>query len=354
MKEEEKLTFDDYASNEKIGEFIRNLRLSHNMSQSEFAKLLKVSRETITKAENGERGISLEVYKKINKLFGITFEEIIGGKIKARLSIKQALEILFNRNLFKILAFLIIYTLLLLYGSTKKTNNLYNLEFSSNNIYISNSTLTLLKNGDYTFDIKSINLSSYLEDETFDVIIKSKNNKNTKTIYKCKYSNNYCYPYYKNKTITKRVLKKNIKNLYVEIKHGEDTIKGKLKADEFITYQNLMRLDMRNDLVKYDRSRNVLLDIYKEVLTEKDILKINYNQLYKNIASKEYTKEKNDDKVIYYDNQRQLFIIVNRNMIFIYKNDKFVAEIPINQQTDNVVFNKNSFDDFEGINRIVK
>ena len=41
-------------------------------------------------------------------------------------------------------------------------------------------------------------------------------------------------------------------------------------------------------------------------------------------------------------------------MIFIYKNGKFVAEIPINQQTDNVVFNKNSFDDFERINRIVK
>ena len=319
MKEEEKLTFDDYASNEKIGEFIRNLRLSHNMSQSEFAKLLKVSRETITKAENGERGISLEVYKKINKLFGITFEEIIGGKIKARLSIKQALEVLFNRNLFKILAFLIVYTLLLLYGSTKKTNNLYNLEFSSNNIYISNSTLTLLKNGDYTFDIKSINLSSYLEDETFDVIIKSKINKNTKTIYKCKYSNNYCYPYYKNKTITKRVLKKNIKNLYVEIKHGEDVIKGKLTTRLYATSQPILNpIKLNNDLEKFDRNRNILLDRYDEVDVFKNYIEINYNELFNTL------KNKKDNKYVDYyliSNQKEKYkIIVHKDFLFIKDN----------------------------------
>ena len=323
MKEEEKLTFDDYASNEKIGEFIRNLRLSHNMSQSEFAKLLKVSRETITKAENGERGISLEVYKKINKLFGITFEEIIGGKIKARLSIKQALEILFNRNLFKILAFLIVYTLLLLYGSTKKTNNLYNLEFSSNNIYISNSTLTLLKNGDYTFDIKSINLSSYLEDESFDVIIKSKINKNTKTIYKCKYSNNYCYPYYKNKTITKRVLKKNIKNLYVEIKHGEDTIKGKLTTRLYATSQPILNpIKLNNDLEKFDRNRNILLDRYDEVSADKYIYDI---------------VEKDNDSFVYYKYNQKIEMIINFGIISVYENDKYVGSIKYDPETKNIV-----------------
>ncbi len=353
MKEEEKLTFDDYASNEKIGEFIRKLRLSHNMSQKEFAKLLKVSRETITKAENGERGISLEVYKKINKLFGITFEEIIGGKVKEKPKEKDALNILLNRNLFKVLAFLFIYFLLILYGTTRNTNNLYNLEFYSNNIYIDNATLTLLKNGDYRIDIKSFNNSSVVEGETFDIIIKMKYKRKDKTIFKCKYADNYCKPYYKNSNITKPVLKKNINKLYVEVKHGEDIVKGKLKVNQFITYQNLMRVDLNNDLVKFDMNRNTLLDKYKDVLTEKDTLIINYDQLYKDITSNKYPKEENDGKIIYYDNQREIFIIVNRNMIFIYKKDRFIAEIPINQQTDNIVFNKDSFDDFKKINIII-
>ena len=326
MKEEEKLTFDDYASNEKIGEFIRKLRLSHNMSQKEFAKLLKVSRETITKAENGERGISLEVYKKINKLFGITFEEIIGGKVKEKPKEKDALNILLNRNLFKVLAFLFIYFLLILYGTTRNTNNLYNLEFYSNNIYIDNATLTLLKNGDYRIDIKSFNNSSVVEGKTFDIIIKMKYKRKDKTIFKCKYADDYCKQYYKNPKITKPVLKKNINKLYVEVKQGDDVVKGKLKARLYATSQPILNpVILNNDLEKYDRSKNSLIDWYDEVKTSDNLIEIDYNKLMRIVNIKNYNSEENSFVII---KESKIYkIVLHMDFMFITVDNNNYEEI---------------------------
>lgn len=349
MKEEEKLTFDDYASNEKIGEFIRKLRLSHNMSQKEFAKLLKVSRETITKAENGERGISLEVYKKINKLFGITFEEIIGGKVKEKPKEKDAINILLNRNLFKVLAFLFIYFLLILYGTTRNTNNLYNLEFYSNNIYIDNATLTLLKNGDYRIDIKSFNNSSVVEGETFDIIIKMKYKNKDKTIFKCKYTDNYCKPYYKNSNITKPVLKKNINKLYVEVKHGEDIVKGKLKVNQFITYQNLMRLDMRNVLVKYDSSIDGLLIKETPIKTYNNIYNFDWINFIKLLDNYKTSIDNT-----FFIKKYNVYIITSDDSLFFYKKGTLIARLAKLSNGNKMFYNLQEYDFLQDTHDIIR
>lgn len=68
MKNEEQL----------MGSRIKNLRKKRKMSQEELASKLGISRSYLTKIENDQRGLSIEIMQKLCKVFAISMEEFFG------------------------------------------------------------------------------------------------------------------------------------------------------------------------------------------------------------------------------------------------------------------------------------
>lgn len=66
--------------NTEGGYFLKNiiekLRNEHNIKQEDFAKMLGVSRQTISSLENGRYNPSITLAYKISKYFNLTIEEV--------------------------------------------------------------------------------------------------------------------------------------------------------------------------------------------------------------------------------------------------------------------------------------
>ena len=61
-----------------LGETIYRLRTEKNMSQGDLADALDVSRQSVSKWENGNAVPDLEKLIKLSELFGITLDELVG------------------------------------------------------------------------------------------------------------------------------------------------------------------------------------------------------------------------------------------------------------------------------------
>lgn len=64
-----------------IGEIIRNHRLKNNMSQEELGKKLFVTKQAVSKWENGKTLPDIETIRKLTEILNIPHEEILGGTI---------------------------------------------------------------------------------------------------------------------------------------------------------------------------------------------------------------------------------------------------------------------------------
>lgn len=60
-----------------LGKKIKNLRISHHMTQSEFARKLNVATSTVSYYENNMRLPSYDVLVKISRLFGVTTDSLL-------------------------------------------------------------------------------------------------------------------------------------------------------------------------------------------------------------------------------------------------------------------------------------
>ena len=60
----------------KIGANIKTLREKMNFNQTSIANFLNVDQSLISKAEKGERNLSLDMLEKLACLFGVTINEI--------------------------------------------------------------------------------------------------------------------------------------------------------------------------------------------------------------------------------------------------------------------------------------
>ena len=71
-------------SGEKIGKFIKELRIKNSLSQADLANKLSVTKQAISKWENG-RGIpDIEMLKELSKIFNVDIDEIIDGELKEK------------------------------------------------------------------------------------------------------------------------------------------------------------------------------------------------------------------------------------------------------------------------------
>ena len=65
---------------EKIGQFIKNIRKSNNLTQDAFAKKLGVTFQAVSKWENGKSIPDVSVLKLISEIFDVEIGEILEGK----------------------------------------------------------------------------------------------------------------------------------------------------------------------------------------------------------------------------------------------------------------------------------
>lgn len=65
---------------EILGEKIKQLRTKQNLSQKDFAKLLKIERSQISKIESGKVNLTLERILKISKALGVSLDQLFSFK----------------------------------------------------------------------------------------------------------------------------------------------------------------------------------------------------------------------------------------------------------------------------------
>ena len=67
---------------EKIGNFIKDIRINNNLTQKEFASILSVTPQAVSKWENGKNIPDIELLKIISSKFDIDISEILDGEYK--------------------------------------------------------------------------------------------------------------------------------------------------------------------------------------------------------------------------------------------------------------------------------
>ena len=65
---------------EKVGEFIKKLRIDNNLTQKELADKLGVTYQAVSKWENGKNIPDMAVLKEISNIFNVNIDEIISGE----------------------------------------------------------------------------------------------------------------------------------------------------------------------------------------------------------------------------------------------------------------------------------
>lgn len=61
-----------------IGENIKTLRKTHDLTQPEFAKIIGISRNSLSRYENGISSVSTELVDRICKKFNVSYLDIVG------------------------------------------------------------------------------------------------------------------------------------------------------------------------------------------------------------------------------------------------------------------------------------
>lgn len=64
----------------KIGAYIKELRIKNNLSQSQLAEKLSVTKQAISKWENGRGLPDIEMLKQLSTIFNVKIDEIIQGE----------------------------------------------------------------------------------------------------------------------------------------------------------------------------------------------------------------------------------------------------------------------------------
>lgn len=75
---------------ERIGKFIKNLRLQNHLTQKQFAEMLGVTYQAVSKWETGKNIPDITLLQEISDIFNVDMNEILTGKLSSKTK--------FNRN----------------------------------------------------------------------------------------------------------------------------------------------------------------------------------------------------------------------------------------------------------------
>lgn len=128
---------------EKIGKFIKKIRLDHNLSQQEFADMFNVTFQAVSKWERGKNLPDMTILNEISKKFNVDIDEIINGEKKNR---KKSS----NKKYIYIIIFLAFLVILLLFIHFRKSNNSYEVNDIKSTNSLFSVTGTVIKTDDRT------------------------------------------------------------------------------------------------------------------------------------------------------------------------------------------------------------
>ena len=94
----------DAVKMEKVGQFIKEIRIKNDLTQKEFADKFGVTYQAVSKWENGKNLPDINILKDICSEYNISLDEVLSGDIKEK---KDS-----NNKLFKILGFSLIIILI--------------------------------------------------------------------------------------------------------------------------------------------------------------------------------------------------------------------------------------------------
>ena len=367
---------------DKIGKFIKQLRIEKELSQYQLADMVPISRQAVSKWERGESIPDSSTLIRLSDIFNVTINELLAGKHLKDNSIKQlentTLSILDDSNNksrrikrnFRI-SVIIITTLLLSflsyyfinsYNSTKVytiTGNGENFKIRDG-IYLTTKGKNYIKLGNikYNEDLNITNIKMYYKDKNKEIIIMENkdieqfvimnrksyynqsvrdntyieikyNDKQKETIklkFKRDYSNNSLF--FDNKTKYNSKIKKvtKFKSANIGTIVGVIVKENETKEEHPAPSKDMIEGINVDKIVEHDKT---LIEVPKEEIVEEifDIDKIIENLKEKSFEfDGTYIYEEESIMFLYYENLKQLSL---------YKNDEFMWDYYISEDRYN-------------------
>ena len=267
---------------EKIGNFIKQLRIEHNMTQQQLADKIPVTREAVSKWERGRNKPDRTSLEIISKIFNVTTEELLLGRRNEIYNKKENKNLTLNLyddnnkkqkalkismiSLLVILIIFFIYYFITNFNSIKIYNISY--EDTNNNIMIYNGILVTTREKFYfnfsdirtTSDITKLELY-YLDNNRKRIIYETNNS----------YINIYDYYQYE-RYFDYNDLDIVVNNLYILIKTTDNEYDIKLKVRKDFANNKLFNfkedtiIENRAHLLEYNIDINI--DLIKEKFTK--------------------------------------------------------------------------------------
>lgn len=293
---------------EKIGNFIKELRVKKGLTQDELADKLYVRRQSVSKWEMGITSPDTEKFKMLSEIFNVSIDELISGEYISKkdaiakseeLKIKILNDVNTTKNKNKLLKKIIIAMFIVLilcftfyyFVMTYNKFKIYYIAGSSDGISITDGLL-FETNEKIFFQLGNVNID---EEEILSTTIYYLNDGEENLIYQSDdYDNRYIqdnknYPEYFNTNVNSF-----IDNLYVKLK-----TKGKdynIKLEHRLDYIN-NKLFFKNKKIKTPKRKkvNVTNSDYQQfydLLVKKDIMtcSFDYNGCHYDV---DFTKEIN-------------------------------------------------------------
>ncbi len=326
---------------EKIGNFIKQLRIENKLTQQQLADKIPITREAVSKWERGKNKPDKYTLEILANLFNVTTEELILGRRNESTNIeenKQLTLTLYDENnkkqkklkiLFIILFLIIILFFIYYFFVNFNSIKIYTINYSDENIFIDKGIFVTTREKFY-FNFSDIQCP----EEITSLKLYYKDNDEEKAIYETTSSIIILYDYYEYDAYFKyEELDTVLNNLYIKIICEENEYNIKLN-------------------VKKDFANNKLF--FKEqnkILDEKAFINftINYELIKKKFKAGNGINfyKLNNDYVFYFFEETNLLTLVSKNLneewnYFISLNRLEYREISENNLTNYFSFENNN------------
>ena len=292
---------------EKIGKFIKELRIENNMTQQQLADKIPITREAVSKWERGRNKPDRTSLEILSKLFNVTTEELILGRRNEVNNIKENKELALNlyeennkkqkvvKNLIISIIGLIILFFAYYFISTFNSIKIYNISYedTNNNIMVYNGIFVTTREKFY-FNFSDISIP----DNITKLELYYMDNDNKHTIYETNnfYINIYDYYQYE-RYFDYKDLNIVINNLYLLIKSD--------------TKEYNIRLN-----VKKDFANNKLFFFNKDNVINNQAHLLEYNtDIDVNLIKEKFNKIGEDYYMIDKDNNFEYYYFPKMNLI---------------------------------------
>ena len=263
---------------EKIGKFIKELRIENNMTQQQLADKIPITREAVSKWERGRNKPDRTSLEILSKLFNVTTEELILGRRNEFNNIKENKELALNlydennkkQKVVKYLIISIIGLIILFFAyyfiSTFNSIKIYNISYedTTNNIMVYNGIFVTTREKFY-FNFSDINIP----DDITKLELYYMDNNSKHTIYETNnpYINIYDYYQYE-RYFDYKDLNIVINNLYLLIKSGTNEYNIKLNVKKDFANNKLFFFNednvINNQAHLLEYNTNIDIDLIKE------------------------------------------------------------------------------------------